>query len=147
MAQNPDGGTSISTIQDQPESRLSLSQSQSRRRSDALEATELSRIRTNYSRATDSYRRAPSSTPASPTRLWRWKYAVRKFWWSQISIVVPHAACRDHLGMYAITTSLICHFYFRIAYRSVQVIQPWSAEGSLRQPPSAASPMFCITHL
>jgi hypothetical protein len=136
MAHNPRGGTNISTVQDQPESRLSVSRSHSRRGSDVLEATELSRIRSNYSRATDSYLRATSSTSSSsPTGLWLWKYAIWKFWKSQISVIVPHVASRDHLGMYAITVSLTCHVYFHFAYRS-------DAEGSLRQPPNAASPAY-----
>ncbi len=116
MAHNPGGGTSISTVQDQPDSLYSVPPSHSRRGSDALEATELARIRTNYSRATDSYRRAPSSSSqASPTGLWWWKYAIWKFWNSQISIIVPHVSCRDHLGMCALTISLTCHVRLRLA--------------------------------
>jgi hypothetical protein len=144
MARNPDEATSTLAVQDQPESRRSVpQQSHSRCGSDVLEATELSRIRTQYSRATESYRRAPSSTSqASPTGLWRWKYAIRKIWKNQISIIVPHEACRDHLGMYAITISLTCHVYFHLALRSVKSLQSWNAEGSLRPPPNAASPVF-----
>jgi hypothetical protein len=79
--------------------------SQSREASNTLEATELSRIRTNYSRATASHRQQAASNSASrapPTGLWRCKYAITKFWNRQISVIVPHEACRDHLGMYAI---------------------------------------------
>lgn len=143
MAHNPGETSNSSTAQDQPEPRHSVSQSRSRRGSDVLEATELTRIKTNYSRATDSYSRAQGSIArASPTGVWRWKNAIYKFWRDQISTIVAHEACRDHLGMYAITTSLVCHIYFHFAYRSVQGIQSWNAEVSLRKPPNAASPAF-----
>jgi len=101
MAHNPCEATSISTVQDQRESRHSLSQSGSRRGSDVLEATELSRIRSNYSRATDSYRRAsrPNAQASPATGMWRWKHTIHKFWKDQISVIVAHEACRDHLGM------------------------------------------------
>ena len=108
MAHNPGEASSSSTAQDQPEPHHSVSQSRSRRGSDVLEATELSRIRKNYSRATDSYRRAQGSIArAPPTGVRHWKHAIYKFWKDQISTIVAHEACRDHLGMYAITTSLV----------------------------------------
>ena len=109
MAHNPGEATSTTTVQDQPESSQSVSQSRSRRGSDVLEAIELSRIRSNYSRATDLHRRATGSVAqASPTGVWRWKHAIYKFWKDQINIIVAHEACRDHLGMYSITISLTC---------------------------------------
>jgi hypothetical protein len=130
MALSPSEVTSIPTVQNQPESRHSVSQSRSRYGSDVLEATELSRIRSNYSRATDSYRAASGSIArASPTGVWRWKHAIYQFWKGQISIIVAHEACRDHLGMYAITIYLIYHVYFRLAHRSVQGLQSWNGEG------------------
>jgi hypothetical protein len=152
MAQNnPGQGTGISIDQDQPEFHRSNSQSHSRRGSDVLEATELARIRSDYSRATDLYGRASSSASrASPTGLGRWKHTIAKFWRSQISIVVPYVACRDHLGMYCTLcyhntlTYLICS---RLAHRSYKA----HAFGermrvSVCRLMQLASP-FCITHV
>jgi len=66
-----------------------------------LEATELARLRRNYSRAS-TYRQPGSSTPSKKptTLLERFTYAVSKFWKRQVSVVVPHFSCRDHLGTY-----------------------------------------------
>jgi hypothetical protein len=99
MAHSPGEAADNSIVQDQPNSGHSVSLSH--HGSDLLEATELSRIRTQYSRATASYRRASGSTSqASPTGLWRLRYAIWKFWRNQISVIVAHEACRDHLGTY-----------------------------------------------
>ena len=70
----------------------------------AREATELARIRSNYTR-TSSYRQAGSSTAsAKPDGLLEcFIYAVKVFWRRQISITVAHSTCRDHLGMYPLT--------------------------------------------
>jgi hypothetical protein len=67
---------------------------------DAREATELSRIRSNYMRAT-SYREQGSSTHSKkPTTLpERFTYGISKFYRHQVSVTVPHETCRDHLGM------------------------------------------------
>jgi hypothetical protein len=68
-----------------------------------LEVVELSRIRTDYRRATASYHTASVRTSTGPPTGLRWlKHAVSKFWRSQISMVVAHEACRDHLGTSAI---------------------------------------------
>jgi hypothetical protein len=72
--------------------------------------TELSRIRSNYSRATASYREQAASVltipPKPRTGIRKLSHAVKHFWAHQISVIVPHAACRDHLGMYAYVTYL-----------------------------------------
>jgi hypothetical protein len=68
---------------------------------EALEATELARLRRNYSRAS-TYRQPGSSTASKkPTNLLeRFTFAVCKFWKRQVSVIVPHVSCRDHLGTY-----------------------------------------------
>jgi len=82
---------------------LGLGSTSRRRGSDILEATELTRIRTQYSRATDSYHATSGSiSHANPTGLARLKYVISKFWNNQISVIVAHEASRDHLGMCAI---------------------------------------------
>lgn len=63
---------------------------------DALEATELERLRHNYSRASAS-RRSGSTKPV--TLLERFTYNVKQAWKHQVSITVEHSSCRDHLGM------------------------------------------------
>ncbi|KAH7391338.1 hypothetical protein BKA64DRAFT_100871 [Cadophora sp. MPI-SDFR-AT-0126] len=66
----------------------------------AREATELARIRSNYTRAS-SYHHAGSSIGSSkPDRLLgRFNYTIRVFWRRQISITVAHSTCRDHLAL------------------------------------------------
>lgn len=69
---------------------------------DAREATELARLRQNYSRASSysHHRPGPGSISRKPaTALGRFTYSLSRFWRHQVSIVVPHASCRDHLGM------------------------------------------------
>jgi len=68
---------------------------------DAREATELTRIQRNYSRASASYQRQGSSTSSrKPTTLLeRFTYGVSKFWRHQVSVTVPHVTCRDHLAL------------------------------------------------
>ena len=99
--------TSASKVQQQDFPRA---ESSSHRASDVLEATELSRIRTNYSRATAAHHEHAASnsiTRRPPTGLWKLKYAITKFWNNQISVIVAHEACRDHLGMYAIQSLIV----------------------------------------
>lgn len=65
----------------------------------ALEATELNRLRLQYSRVS-SHRPAPSTLTPKPTTLFgRSIYAIKKFWRHQISVKVDHSTCRDHLGV------------------------------------------------
>jgi len=66
----------------------------------AREATELARIRSNYTRAS-SYHHAGSSVGSSKPDglLERFNYTIRVFWRRQISITVPHSTCRDHLAL------------------------------------------------
>lgn len=67
---------------------------------DAREATELARVRRQYSRASTSRLQGSSTTSHRPTSIrGRFRYSVTKFWKHQVSIVVPHDTCRDHLGM------------------------------------------------
>lgn len=60
------------------------------------EATELDRIRTNYRRVTTSHTTVPSREPQSS--LDHLIYSISKFWRLQVSVVVAHEHCRDHLG-------------------------------------------------
>lgn len=65
----------------------------------ALEATELNRLRLQYSRVS-SHRPAPSTLTPKPTTLFgRSIYAIKKFWRHQISVKVDHSTCRDHLAL------------------------------------------------
>jgi len=68
---------------------------------DALEATELERLRRNYSRASASRRSGSTTIARKPVNLLeRFTYNVKKTWKHQVSITVEHSTCRDHLGMY-----------------------------------------------
>ena len=60
-----------------------------------LESTELRRMHQTYSRAST---RVPSSPSTPSTVTQKVRYALRKFWRNQVSIVVAHKNCRDHLG-------------------------------------------------
>lgn len=74
-----------------PDGRLSI----------GLEATELAGIRSNYSYASNIENRpAARDLEPKPSGYKRIGYELSKFWRSQISIAVPHVACRDHLGMW-----------------------------------------------
>ncbi|KAF8865402.1 hypothetical protein BDZ45DRAFT_580536 [Acephala macrosclerotiorum] len=68
-----------------------------------LEAsTELARLRRNYSRASSHPSRALGSGPAAkkPSNLLeQCIYAVKRAWGHQISIIVDHDTCRDHLAL------------------------------------------------
>lgn len=67
---------------------------------DAREDTQLARLRRQYSRATSHHQQGSAKTSRKPTTLLkRFKYSLFKFWRHQISIVVPHEACRDHLAL------------------------------------------------
>lgn len=72
---------------------------------DAREATELARLRRNYSRASQRQRGLARSLSRPNGLLKRGLYALNTFWKNQISVVVPHDACRDHLG-----TCQLCSF-------------------------------------
>jgi hypothetical protein len=102
MADDPDEGPGTSTTPDQRDARPSTSRSRSG--SDGLEATELSQIRTQYSQTSNSYRRdgRKLNSQNPPPGFGKLKYAITKFWNNQISVIVPHEACRDHLGTYAV---------------------------------------------
>lgn len=133
MAHDLGEATSASIVRDQVQSPHSVSLSH--RESDLLEATELSRIRSQYSRTTDLYRRASSSNSrASPRGLRRLTYAIWKFWRNQISVVVAHEACRDHLGMYQILSrTIISMRTLYLAYRTRSLL------GSVPGNPARAS--------
>jgi len=76
----------------------------------AREATELARIRSNYTRAS-SYHHAGSSVGSSKPDglLERFNYTIRVFWRRQISITVPHSTCRDHLVWEKTRDHAPCH--------------------------------------
>ncbi|RDW73116.1 hypothetical protein BP6252_07023 [Coleophoma cylindrospora] len=78
------------------------SQAVAREERNQLEATELAQVRSNYERASSN--RLPSTgnvaTPKRPTKpVALLLYNVKNFWRHQVSVTVPHEACRDHLGM------------------------------------------------
>lgn len=68
-----------------------------------LEAsTELARLRLNYSRASSHPSRVLGSGPTAKkpsSLLEQCIYAVKRAWGHQVSIIVDHDTCRDHLGM------------------------------------------------
>lgn len=67
---------------------------------DAREATELARIRRQYSRASTHHLQGSSTVSNKPgSILGRFRYSLSRFWKHQVSVVVPHDTCRDHLGM------------------------------------------------
>jgi hypothetical protein len=62
------------------------------------EATELAALRRQYSRAS-SRRQGQGTTSREPETLFgRFAYNTARFWSRQVSVIVPHEACRDHLG-------------------------------------------------
>ena len=66
----------------------------------SIEATELERIKTNYRRVTSSRQRVSSIRSREPQTITdRLRYKISKFWRLQVSVVVAHENCRDHLGM------------------------------------------------
>lgn len=66
---------------------------------DAREATELGRLGRHYTHASSYHQQRCSISSRNPTApLVRFKYSLSKFWGHQVSVVVPHEACRDHLG-------------------------------------------------
>lgn len=75
-----------------------------RRGSNVLQATELAKIRKQYSNASTAAQSSPAirrvQAPA-PGSLAYLVYQIKKLWRNQISVVVDHEDCRDHLGMYA----------------------------------------------
>ena len=68
--------------------------------SDEREATELARLRRNYSRASSYHQ--PEANPtrnSKPANLReRLTRGISTFWRRQISVNVPHDSSRDHLG-------------------------------------------------
>ena len=82
------------------------------RERDAREDTELARLRRNYSRAssypsTGTVTRKPTIFPE------RFTHAARKFWRRQVSIVVAHSTCRDHLGTFCLQDASAKASYIR----------------------------------
>jgi hypothetical protein len=74
------------------------------------EATELSRIRSNYSRVSSHRHQVALVTAKKPvTFLEHIAYDVKTFWGRQISVVVAHDTCRDHLGTRNFSTFDILH--------------------------------------
>lgn len=67
---------------------------------DAREATELQKLRRQYSRASTFHQGSSIASKKPETLLERFTYGVSKFWRHQISVTVPHVTCRDHLGMF-----------------------------------------------
>ncbi|TVY85774.1 hypothetical protein LAWI1_G007748 [Lachnellula willkommii] len=97
--QHPPLDLVVEETQDNPEDDQALQLEQSPTQDDRLEATEMARLRSNYSLA--SRRSGPPTIavmkPATlPGRL---TYNVKKFWNNQVSIAVDHDACRDHLAL------------------------------------------------
>ena len=62
-------------------------------------ATELARLRRNYSRASSYHRQGASIASKKPVTLRECCiYNLKKFWRHQISVTVDYDTCRDHLG-------------------------------------------------
>lgn len=86
--------------QDNAEDDQALQLEQSPTQDDRLEATELARLRSNYSRV--SRRSGSTIAVMKPaTFLGLLTYNIKKFWKNQVSVSVDHEACRDHLGMFS----------------------------------------------
>jgi hypothetical protein len=84
-------------------------QAHSTAETNAREATELTRLRRRY---TDRTRSSGLPTEKKPTSLIGYSiYAVKRFWRHQVSIVVDHDTCRDHLGMYSLQSQRPMCFY------------------------------------
>jgi hypothetical protein len=101
-----EGSAACNTILHEPEQAEITQPLPTARHPDAnLEATELTRIRGNYTRAS-SLRTprlvVPPVSKETPPLLARVRHAISSFWKNQISVTVGHNACRDHLGMYCI---------------------------------------------
>lgn len=63
------------------------------------ESTELTRLRTIYSRASTQHRQQALATLQKPSTFYgRIVYNIKKFWRNQISVTVHYETCRDHLG-------------------------------------------------
>lgn len=76
------------------------------RHSGTYEATELGRLRSRYS-STSMRRSHPHTTSGIEANevngfVATSKASGKKFWRNQVSITVPHATCRDHLGKSAL---------------------------------------------
>lgn len=96
----------VEETQDSPGDDQALQLEQSPTQDDRFEATELARLRSNYSRV--SQQSGPTIAVMKPaTLLGRLTYNVKKFWKNQVSIAVDHEACRDHLGMCSIIFILV----------------------------------------
>jgi len=81
---------------------------ETRDETDALssETTELERIKTNYRRVTTARTQASSIRSREPqTIIDRLIHSLSKFWRLQVSVIVAHENCRDHLGMEHFTSS------------------------------------------
>lgn len=64
----------------------------------AREATELARVRSNYTRVS-SFHHGSSVASKQPNFIYeRCIYGLKAFWRRQISVTVEHSTCRDHLG-------------------------------------------------
>ncbi|TVY59531.1 hypothetical protein LCER1_G000114 [Lachnellula cervina] len=88
----------VEETQDSPGDDQALQLEQSPTQDDRFEATELARLRSNYSRV--SQQSGPTIAVMKPaTLLGRLTYNVKKFWKNQVSIAVDHEACRDHLAL------------------------------------------------
>lgn len=88
----------------------STSDNDNKTASSALEATELSRLESRYSRVVRVPSRDLSNVGLNQNssggdgrkieRFKRVKERVKVFWGRQVSVIVPHEACRDHLGRF-----------------------------------------------
>jgi hypothetical protein len=112
----------------------------------ALEATELARLRRNYSRASSYHTPSTSITTKKPTTVpERFTYSIRKFWRHQVSVTVEHKTCRDHLGMFC----LFCHFFSSPVQRRSDEVRQYLLHYHLIKTSEAAArkAQFASTHL
>lgn len=118
MTTNALGTECTSIVREQPESTSEQQLPETRRTDTLLEATELTRIRSNYSRVSSARLPNASIVPQGPPKgLARVDHAIRSFWKHQISVTVDHAACRDHLGKFkSLSPSISLSFCMLLHY-------------------------------
>ncbi|RDW87659.1 hypothetical protein BP5796_03353 [Coleophoma crateriformis] len=98
----PDDIATETSVDATADVRPPRSQAVAQEESIQLEATELAQVKSNYERASSN--RLPSTgnvaTPKRPTNpVALLLYNVKNFWRHQVSVTVPHEACRDHLAL------------------------------------------------
>ncbi|KAE8448547.1 hypothetical protein EG329_009428 [Mollisiaceae sp. DMI_Dod_QoI] len=102
MAESSDNHPQVQPLAEEPDEPQGNAVGPSAETDARLEATELARLRQNYSRHSHASNpnRPDSVTKKPSTLLEHCIYAVKRTWRHQISITVDHDTCRDHLVVY-----------------------------------------------